>query len=193
MRKLVLLVHISLDGYVAFTKGELDKFPVGDDNLEFVCRLTDDADTALFGRISFELLNGYWPDRNKHSDATKSEIEFSNWYNNAEKIIFSKTLEEAALNNTRIISDHSADQIIDLKQQPGKDILIFGSPSISQLLMQMDLIDSYWIFVNPIIFGAGIPLFSGVTTTKKLKLIATKQLSNGEIALNYILDIPSHH
>src|SRR3979490_1010853 len=160
MRKLILVAHISLDGFVAGPKGELDDFDKGEENLEFVYKLTEGADTALFGRVSFELLNSYWPTARDHPNATKGEIEYSNWYNNAKKIVVSRTMTGESLNNTTIISSNIPNEIIKIKEQAGEDILIFGSPTISQLLMKLDLIDSYWIFVNPIIFGQGIPLFA---------------------------------
>src|SRR5690348_5224520 len=125
MRKLILVAHATLDGFVAGTKGELDGFSAGDENLEFVCRLTDDADAALFGRISYELLDSYWPTAKDRAGATKSEIEYSTWYNHAEKIVFSRTLTERK-NNTTIISSNISNAIIKIKQQPGKNILIFG-------------------------------------------------------------------
>jgi dihydrofolate reductase len=188
MRKLILVVHISLDGFVAGTKGELDAFDASEENLEFVCKLTEEADTALFGRISYQLLDSYWPTAGNSPNATKGEIAYSNWYNNAKKIVFSKTMTEDNLSNTTIISENISNEIIKIREQPGKNILIFGSPSASQSLMQLDLVDSYWIFVNPIIFGAGIPLFAGRTNKIKLKLLTAKQFSNGEIALNYIVN-----
>ncbi len=88
-------------------------------------------------------------------------------------------------NDTIVIRDNVPIEIIKIKNQPGKDILIFGSPAVSQLLMQHDLIDSYWIFVNPIIFGRGIPLFTDMENKIRLNLSFTKQFANGEIALNY--------
>jgi len=188
MRKLILVVHTSLDGFVAGRKGELDGFDAAEENLEFVCKLTEEADTALFGRISYELLNGYWPTAKDRPNVTKGEIAYSNWYNNAKKIVISRTMKEESLNNTTIISENISNEIIKIKEQGGKNILIFGSPAVSQSLMQLDLIDSYWIFVNPVIFGEGIPLFAGLTNKLKLKLLTTKQFSNGEFALNYIVD-----
>jgi dihydrofolate reductase len=92
------------------------------------------------------------------------------------------------IDNTIILSDNISDEIKKIKGQTGKDILIFGSPSVAQKLMQLDLVDSYWIFINPIIFGQGIPLFSGKAEKSKLKLLATRLFANGEIALNYIVD-----
>ena len=150
-----------------------------------MCKLTEEADTALFGRISYELLNRYWPTAREHPHATKGEIAYSNWYNNAKKIVISKTMTEKSLNNTTVISGNISNEIIKIKEQTGEGILIFGSPAVSQLLMKHDLIDSYWIFVNPIIFGEGIPLFSDMKNKIKLKLLTTKQFPNGEIALHY--------
>ncbi len=92
------------------------------------------------------------------------------------------------LTDTIIIHDNIPDEIIKIKEQPGKDILIFGSPSISQLLIQANLVDNYWVFINPVLFGQGIPLFGGLTNKIKLKLTDTKQFLNGEMALNYIVD-----
>jgi dihydrofolate reductase len=188
MRKLILVVHTSLDGFVAGPKGELDGFNAGEENLEFVCKLTEEADAALFGRVSFKMLESDWPTKRDHPNATKGEIAYSTWYNNTKKIVISKTMTGENLNNTTIISRDILNEIIKIKEQTGKNILIFGSPTTSQSLMQLDLIDSYWIFVNPIIFGEGIPLFAGLTNKSKLKLLTTKQFSNGEIALNYIVE-----
>src|SRR6476646_321862 len=185
MRKLSLLAHTSLDGFVAGAKGELDDFDASEENLQFVCILTEQADEALFGRISYELLNNYWPSAKDLPNASKGTIAFSTWYNSAKRIVVSKSMTAENLNNTIIINDDVANKVNEIKNQPGKDILIFGSPSLSQLLMQHDLIDSYWIFVNPIIFGKGIPLFTNIENKIKLKLVKTKQFSNGEFGLNY--------
>jgi dihydrofolate reductase len=174
MRNLALVVHVSLDGFVAGVKGEFDGF---------------DADAALFGRVSYQLLNDSWPAAKDRLGATQAEITYSNWYNSAEKIVISKTLKNKNLNNTTIISDNVETKIKMLKEQPGKNILIFGSPSISRLLMQPGLIDVYWIFVNPVIFGKGIPLFAELQDKIKLQLLATQQFSNGEIALKYSSDL----
>jgi dihydrofolate reductase len=188
MRKLILVAHTSLDGFVGGPNGELDGFDASEENLEFVCKLTEESDTALFGRISYQLLESYWPTAKDRPNATKSEIKYSNWYNKAKKIVISKTMTAGNLTNTTIISGNISNEIIKIKEQAGKNILIFGSPAASQTLMQLDLIDSYWIFVNPIIFGKGIPLFAGLTNKTKLTLLTTRQFSNGEIALNYTVD-----
>ncbi|HEY4876344.1 MAG TPA: dihydrofolate reductase family protein [Puia sp.] len=188
MRKLILIVHTSLDGFVAGTKGELDGFDASQENLEFVCKITEEADAALFGRISYQLLNDFWPPAKDRPNATKGEIAYSSWYNNAKKIVISKTLAGEKLYNTEIITDDISNEIIRIKNQPGKGIMIFGSPSVSRIFMQHNLIDSYWIFVNPTIFGEGIPLFTTLPNKIKLKLVAAKQFVNGEFALNYVAE-----
>jgi dihydrofolate reductase len=188
MRKLILVVHTSLDGFVAGSKGELDDFNRSESNLEFICKLTEEADTALFGRNSFELLESFWPGARDSPNATKGEILYSNWYNSAKKIVISRTIPEGKINNTTIIRENISDEITRIKEQTGKNILIFGSPAVSQTLMRLDLIDIYWIFVFPVIFAEGIPLFTGLTKKSKLKLLTTRQFPNGEIALNYLVD-----
>lgn len=188
MRKLVLIVHTSLDGFVAGTKGELSGFEAGEENLAFVAELTGEVDAALFGRISYQLLDGFWPTAKDRPNATTGEIAYSTWYANVHKIVVSKTLTNQQLPNTTIISGDVIAEISDIKKQTGKEILIFGSPSVAQILMQHDLIDSYWIFINPIIFGKGIPLFTELPNKSKLKLLTTKQFPNGEIAMNYVVE-----
>lgn len=186
MRELILVVHISLDGYVAGENGELDKFPRGEENLQFVCDLTNNADAALFGRVSYQLLDAYWPSAKDLPDATQGQIAYSEWYNSAKKIVISRTLQsDASKDNTVIISDDIVNRVNQLKKQDGKSILIFGSPSVARLLMEAGVIDSYWIFINPVIFGKGIPLFREQEKMLQLKLIETHQLPNGELALHY--------
>lgn len=188
MRKLVLVVHISLDGFVAGPNGELDGFDAGEENLQFVCGLTEDADAALFGRISYQLLNSYWPTAKDLANASPGQVAYSEWYNRARKIVVSRTLANQNLNDTTIIHENAADEIAAIKDQAGKNILIFGSPSVAQLLMQHGLIDDYWIFVNPSFFAHGIPLFKELTDPIQLKLLSSNQFANGEIAMNYIVD-----
>jgi dihydrofolate reductase len=188
MRKLILIAHTSLDGFVAGLHGELDGFDASEENLKFVCLLTESSDSALFGRVSYQLLNNYWPTAKDRPGATQGEIAYSNWYNSAQKIVLSRSIREMNLNKTIFISENIADEVTRIKKGAGKNILIFGSPAVSQLLMKHSLIDEYWIFVNPIIFGKGIPLFAETHHKIKLKLDATKQFFNDEFALHYIVD-----
>jgi dihydrofolate reductase len=185
MRKLILIAHTSLDGFVSDPNGKLDGFVASDENLGFVAKITESSDAALFGRVSYQLLESFWPGAADRPNATPNEIAYSNWYNTAEKIILSKTLVNPALKNTTIVSDHIGGEILRIKQKPGKDILIFGSPSAFQTLHQLDLVDAYWVFINPVIFGKGIPLFTGTENTTKLRLLETKPFMNGEVAMHF--------
>ncbi|HEX7847507.1 MAG TPA: dihydrofolate reductase family protein [Chitinophagaceae bacterium] len=185
MRKIILLAHLSVDGFVASPDGGFGGFDPSDENLPFVCKLTESADAALFGRNSYELLEQYWPTAKDRPGAKPEEIAYSNWYNSAEKIVFSKTLTTQGKNNTRVFGNIIPEEIIGIKNEPGKDILIFGSPAVTRHLIQHDLVDSYWLFLYPALFGEGIPLFEHSNKSRQLKLVKTEQLSKGELMINY--------
>jgi len=185
VKNIILVVHTSLDGFVAGPKGELDNFPSAEENLAFVVDLTQGADAALFGKNSYLLLNSYWPTARNHPGATKPEIEYSNWYNDAQKIVVSTTLPEQDSAKTMVVRDNVSSKIAALKNHSGKDILIFGSPTLSQTLMEAGLIDEFWVFINPVLFGKGIPLFAGNADLVKLKLLDVKSFLNGELAMHY--------
>jgi len=178
-------MHTSLDGFVAGPNGEMDWIKVDEEIFDFVATMTDKADTALYGRVTYEMMQSYWPKAGEKPNATKHDKEHSAWYNKVSKIVLSKTISEKGLNNTKVISDHLADNINKIKKQEGKNIVIFGSPGASQSLLNKGLIDEFWLFVNPIILGNGMPLFKDITGTTKLKLVASKTFACGVIALHY--------
>lgn len=188
MRSLVFFMHASLDGFVAGTKGELNWVTVNDEIFEFVSTMTARADTALYGRVTFQMMEAYWPKAGEKPNASKHDKEHSIWYKNVAKVVLSKTLDETGLKNTKVIRDNLQKNITQLKQsQDGgsKNILIFGSPGASHSLLEFGLIDEYWIFVNPILLGEGIPLFKNVNDRVKLKLLESKTFTSGVIALHY--------
>lgn len=185
MRKLILIVHISLDGYAAGENGEFDNFNPSPENLDFVCQLTDQADGLLAGRVSFEMLEKYWPTAFKNKNATPAEIEYSNWYNGAEKIVLSGTLPPVTLNNTTILSEDIGSRLLEIKNRRGKNILMFGSPTAYQFLDAHNLIDEYYVISYPVLFGKGLPFFTRAQNKKRFKLLDTLELSQGEIALHY--------
>jgi dihydrofolate reductase len=187
MRELNLIAQTSLDGFVAGSKGEFDNFLGGEENLEFVCKITDTADAAMFGRISYELLESDWPTAASKPDATKNMIKYSNWYNSASKIVLSKTLSKDNLKNVVIISDDLLPEINKIKRQDGKDILIFGSPTAVHQLLDQNIIDNIWLIVHPVIFGEGIPLFRSRDHVIKFTLSVSHQLSNGTLCNKYAL------
>lgn len=187
MRKLISFVHISLDGFVAGPNGEMNWIKVDEELFAFIGQRIGETDTALYGRVTYEMMEGYWPTAGDEPDASQHDIEHSAWYKKAHKIVLSKSMKGTELPNTTIISDNLADRIKELKQATGagNEILVFGSPKATHSLMELDLIDGYWLFVNPVILGQGIPLFKGVKENTKLKLSGSHQFSNGVTELRY--------
>jgi len=185
MRNLIFFMHTSLDGFVAGLNGEMDWIKLDDDMFDFVATMTDNADTALYGRVTYQLMESYWPKAGEQPNATKHAIEHSRWYNKVSKVVLSKTINETGLINTKVISDQLKDNINKIKKQEGKNILIFGSPTASHSLLSLGLIDEFWLFVNPILLGQGKPLFKDINENIKLKLAETKTFACGVIALHY--------
>ena len=188
MRKLIFFMHTTLDGFVAGLNGEMNWINVDEALFDFVATMTDQADTALYGRVTFEMMQSYWPKAGEQPNASKHDKEHSAWYNKVSKVVLSKTLQEAGLHNTKVISDNLSDNINKLKQSLNgerKNILIFGSPRASQSLLNQGLIDEFWLFINPIILGQGMPLFKDITGTTKLKFVESKTFASGVIALHY--------
>ncbi|HKC68554.1 MAG TPA: dihydrofolate reductase family protein [Bacteroidia bacterium] len=190
MRKIISFMHISLDGFVAGPNGEMNWITVNEEIFDYVGKRISETDTALYGRKTYDMMEAYWPTAGDKPNASKHDIEHSKWYKKAHKIVLSKTLKGKDLPNTAIISDNLAEKILELKKQPGSEILLFGSPTATHALIEQNLIDGYWLFVNPIILGQGILLFKGIKEKTKLKLLNTKQFTYGVTELNYIADQP---
>lgn len=185
MRNLVFFMHASLDGFAATLNGELSWVKVDDELFDFVATMTDQADTALYGRVTYEMMEAYWPGAGDKPNASKHDKEHSIWYNKVAKVVLSRKMSETGLKNTQVINDNLSENITKIKQQPGKNILIFGSPGASHSLLNAGLIDEFRIFINPILLGQGIPLFKDVPGLTKLMLIETKTFASGVIALHY--------
>ena len=188
MRKIISFMHISLDGFVAGPNGEMNWIKVDEEIFDHVGERISETDTALYGRVTYEMMQNYWPTAADKPAATRHDIEHSKWYSKVHKVVLSKTMKDAELTNTTIISDNLSDRISEIKQQAGEDILLFGSPTATHSLIQQNLIDGYWLFVNPIILGQGIPLFVDINDKIKLKLLTTRQFTSGVTELNYIVD-----
>ncbi|MBK9109315.1 MAG: dihydrofolate reductase family protein [Saprospiraceae bacterium] len=190
MKKLISFMHISLDGFVAGPNGELNWVKVDEEIFNHVGLRIRGGDTALYGRVTYQMMESYWPTAGDKPTASQHEIEHSKWYGKVQKLVLSKTIENTGLINTTILSDNLPDRINEIKQQPGKDILLFGSPTATHSLIQLNLIDGFWLFVNPIILGQGIPLFVDIQDKIKLKLLSSKSFTSGVVELNYLVDRP---
>ena len=184
MRKVVLFMHLSLDGFAAGPNGELDWISYDTELEQYAEEIVSTVGAALYGRVTYHMME-YWRTVLTNPAATKHEIDHAHWIENIPKIVFSKSLDKVEWNNTRLIKDNIAAEILKLKQQPGKDLVIFGSPSLAQTFMQLDLIDAYQLTVNPVVLGSGIPLFNQIKDKIKLKLLASRTLSSGVLGLHY--------
>jgi dihydrofolate reductase len=185
MRKIVQFMHVSLDGFVAGPSGEMDWIKVDDEMFDYAGQRTNESDLALYGRNTFTMMEAYWPTAGDPPDASKHDREHSAWYNKVAKVVLSKSMKGQSLKNTTILSDNVGEQIRKIKQSPGKEIIIFGSPSASHSLMKEGLIDDLWLFVNPILLGKGIPMFKDVPQPMKLMLITTHVFASGVVCLHY--------
>ena len=180
-------MHITLDGFVAGLNGEMDWIKIDNEMFDFGKAFTDNADTALYGRATWQMMDGYWPTAADNPDATKHDKEHSAWYNSVDKIVLSNSMKGQKVNKTTFVGGDIVTQINELKQKNGKDILIFGSPSAVRSLMKDNLIDEYWLFVNPIILGQGISMFAKLDNKIDLIHQATKEFSCGVTALNFTI------
>ena len=181
-------MHISLDGFVAGPNREMDWIKVDEEIFDHVGKRISEGDTALYGRVTYQLMESYWPTAADKPTASKHDIEHSKWYSKVHKVVLSKTLKDSGLGYTTIISHNFTDGINEIKQGAGPDILLFGSPTATHSLMKLNLIDGYWLFVNPIILGQGIPLFTDIKEIIKLNLASTRPFTCGVTELNYTVD-----
>lgn len=161
-------MHTSLDGFVAGPNGEMDWIHVDEQIFDLVASRIENADTALYGRVTYQMMENYWPTAAEQPNASRHDIEHSRWYKKVAKVVVSKSMEGQDLPNTTIVSENLSEQIQALKQQPGSDILIFGSPGAAHSLMELDLIDGYWLFQNPVLLGHGISLFTIMETRQNV-------------------------
>jgi dihydrofolate reductase len=190
MRKIISFMHVSLDGFVAGPNGEMDWIKVDEEIFDYVAKRISEGSTALYGRVTYQMMEDYWPTAADKPGASKHDIEHSKWYSQVHKVVLSTTMNQDSYleTNTKIISDNLQDRINEIKQAgngASEEILLFGSPTATHSLMQLNLIDGYWLFVNPIILGQGIPLFAGIKEKIELKLLDTRSFACGVTELNY--------
>jgi dihydrofolate reductase len=130
-------------------------------------------------------MQSYWPAVLTDPEALPRDLKHAHWVENVSKIVFSTTLSRAEWKNSRLVKDHIAEEIASLKQQPGLDLMIFGSPRLTHTFMHLGLIDEYRLFLNPIVLGGGSPLFQGIKDWTRLKLLEAKPFHSGVVGLHY--------
>lgn len=183
MRKIIVSNNVTLDGFFAGPNGEL-VWKVWDEEIaQYAKDQVPSTDTILFGRVTYELMSSYWP---TPAAANSEDPVIVAFMNNSHKIVFSKTLARADLENTEVVKEINPKEILKMKQKPGMDMIVFGSGSVVSALAQHGLIDDYRIFVTPVVLGRGKPLFQGTKARMNLKLLDTKRFNNGVVLLHFI-------
>lgn len=185
MRPLVSFMHVSLDGFAAGPNGEMDWIKVDDEIFDHVGETIKGTTTALYGRTTWQMMEGYWPTAADKPDASKHDIEHSAWYKQVDKVVLSKSMEGKQLANTVVIGNDVEHRVKAVKQQAGSEIIMFGSPGAVHSLLEYDLIDEFWLFVNPVLIGKGIPFFKNVQALTKLELLSSKTFGCGVVCLHY--------
>jgi dihydrofolate reductase len=181
MRKVIYSINITLDGCCDHTKMIADA-----ELLEHHSHLLQDADLLVFGRKTYQLMVPYWPDIAKSHSETKAENDFADTFASKKIVVFSRSLDKPEGNNTRIVRTNPQEEIVKLKQEPGKNILLGGVDIPSQLI-ERGLVDEFRFVVQPIIAGEGRRLLEGLSLPEKLKLrfVESKSFQSGCVALRY--------
>jgi dihydrofolate reductase len=177
MRKLIAAMNMTLDGFCDHTA------MIADDEIhQHYNELLTSADTLIYGRITYQLMESYWPSVVKNPTGNKPIDDFAVLIDNISKIVFSRTLKNVDWKNTKLKKEVIKEEVLELKQQAGKNIIV-GSPSLIVALTQLDLIDEYQLSVQPTVLGNGLPLFKNVKDRIDLKLLKTKTFGCGAVTL----------
>ncbi len=190
MRKLIVTMWVTLDGFIAGPNGEMDWIGEHFDP-EVMGKYEDDlvsaADVLVLGRVTYQSFAGSWPRVPDNPNASQGEIDYARKLNAMRKIVFSKTLDSVEWNNSTLVREIVPAEITKLKQESGKDMVIYGSASIVQALTNLGLIDEYQLLVYPVVLGGGKSLFKDINHKVNLKLTETKTHTSGIVLLTYQL------
>ena len=185
MRKIIVFNMVSVDGSFAGVDGNLDWHNVDDEFNKFAIEQLREFQTILFGRTTYQMFESFWPAALKDPKTSEDNRKVAQNINDLEKIVFSSTLENVKWNNSKILKEINPEEIKKLKQEPGKDMVIFGSGTIVQAMTNLNLIDEYRLMINPIILGQGKPMFKDMRDKVNIKLLSTKTFKNENVLLCY--------
>jgi dihydrofolate reductase len=181
MRKLLSFMVVTLDGYYEGPDGEFDWPNVDDEFNEFAISQMNDIDTLLFGRNTYEGMASYWPT----PEAKEDDPAITDRMNTIPKVVFSSTLDRAEWQNTELVTGDVAETIAALKRQPGRDLALFGSPTLTASLIEEGLVDELRVMVQPILLGAGKSLFAALSRRVPVELQRTTIFHSGNVLLVY--------
>jgi dihydrofolate reductase len=188
MRKVILFMTVSLDGYFEGPNHDLSWHNVDEEFNKFAIEQMKENDLILFGRRTYQLMEAFWPKAAKDPTMSKEDLEIANLMNNTNKIVFSRTLDQVEekenWKNVKLVREFDPNEIKRLKEQPGKDISVGGS-DLAVSFIKAGLIDEFRLMINPIVIGEGTPIFKGIDSKLNLKLVKTKVFKNGNVFLCY--------
>lgn len=179
MRKLIATMNMTLDGFCDHTAMMAD-----DEIHDHYTTLINHSGLLLYGRTTYQLMESYWPAVVKTPTGNRATDDFAAAIDNASKMVFSRTLQRVDWRNTTLKNELRQEEILELKQQPGRDLLV-GSPGLILALARLNLVDEFQLSVQPTVVGAGLPLFKNITKRIDLKLLKTKTFGCGAITLYY--------
>jgi dihydrofolate reductase len=179
MRKLIAAINMTLDGFCDHTAVIPD-----DEIAQHYNELLKSADTLLYGRTTYQLMESYWPAIVKEPTGNKPTDEFAVLIDNVSKIVYSRTLKKVDWKNSKLKNEIIKEEIIELKQQSGNPIFA-GSPGLIVTLTQLQLIDEYQLCLHPVVLGKGLPLFKDIKARVNLRLLKTKSFGSGAVLLYY--------
>jgi len=187
MRKLIVSMNVTLDGFMSGSNCELDwHFQSWNQEMsESLAQQLSNADTILMGRITYKAMAQYWASSVSDPFFPREDLPFADMMNTHSKIVFSKTLKKANWNNSKLINGNIEFEIAQLKYQQGKDMIVYGSGQLVSTLIPLDLVDEYQVWIHPVILGNGNALFKNLHDQIKMKLLGARTFSSGVVRLNY--------
>jgi dihydrofolate reductase len=184
MRKIILAMEMSLDGFIEGPNGEMDWLINKEEDWKEMFKDLESVDTYLLGRKMYPGYAAYWRSALTNESSPKDELRYAKLADKSQHIVFSKTLTTVEWKNTRIATDPLA-EINQLKKQPGKDMVIWGGAELAATLINLGLVDRYRITLNPTILGGGKPMFNNIAQRRKLKLLESRPMKSGATILWY--------
>jgi dihydrofolate reductase len=163
----------------------MDWIRVDDAIFDFASSATEVADLAIYGRVTYGMMEAYWPTAGDRPRASKHDKEHSAWYNKVDKIVLSRSMAGQDIPRVTVVGDKLGSRIGAVKKQTGGQIVIFGSPGAVHSLMKEGLVDEFWLFVNPVLLGKGTPMFKDIEGRQALELVFEKRFDSGVVALQY--------
>ncbi len=186
MRKLIVSMNVTLDGFMSGPDCGLDwHFKSWTSEMgASLCRQLAEADTILLGRVTYTAMANYWNAKALQVSCSREDVLFTEMMNCYSKVVVSQTLKTATWNNTALINGNLAEEIRYLKQQNGKDIILYGSGKLFSALVDLKLVDEYRLWVHPVAIGKGKPLFSNLRI-QSLELLKAETFGSGVVILHY--------